>query len=291
MIVLEGVDKSGKTTLKHEILKQYDLPTYHFGIPSGDPTFDYSHFMQKQDEPCLIDRFFYGERPYSITKKRKVYMDYIAFRILQLQMETFPHLIIYCRPTREELQMRHEKEPDSYINLGELNTLYEEYDIMFEEVFNDVTYCRNVMDIPLDNALSPAWERFGKWKQFKWPGIGTLTPRYLFVGERFNDGAPHQVVFWSQSGEYLMRALDEADIDMRHCHFTNAAMGFVNKISHEYINFLNPQVVIALGDVAWDAIRKFPKGKLCHMPHPSYYRRFMATADNRYAEELRKCTL
>lgn len=284
MIILEGVDKSGKTTLFSKLTVKHNLIPYKFGVPQDDPTFGYSEVLEAETSPCIFDRFFYGELPYSIVKKRPRYMDSLAFRILQLQLESFPHRVIYLRPKREVISKRYEELGDNYVSWADINTLYDEYDMMFEQVFNKVvTYDPDIhapdsLDPHIDQALdSREWDRVRDWRNVgQWPGIGTLRPRYLFVGERLNANAAHQVTFWSTSGKYLFDCLDQAHIDMRHCHFTNAIDGN-RMIDKGLICFLNPRVVVALGDAAWSHIQKMSlptRMKLAKLPHPAYSRRF-----------------
>jgi hypothetical protein len=302
MIVLEGVDKSGKTTLFTEIFKKRNVIPHHFGIPKGDPTFDYQRLMEESITPLLLDRFFYGELPYSIVKKRAKYMTDLALRCLQLMMQTFPHLVIYMRPRREVVLERLMKDGDDYVDAGEVNRLYDEYDQMFNLIFNATfLFDPDRHDIDsftphLDQALDPkAWEFFHRWKSFDYPGTGALDPRYLFVGERFNRNSPHQVTFWSNAGKYLFECLDLNNVDMRLCHFTNAVHGFDTYIPQALIEFLKPRVIICLGDVAWANITKMKMPypvKLAKVPHPAYYSRFHSDKKQLYCHTLEEaCTL
>lgn len=301
MIVLEGVDKAGKSTLFDEILAQDAISPHKFGIPTGDPTFEYQEVLEKTRTPGLFDRFFYGEIPYSIAKKRTKYMDYTAFRCLQLMMQVYPHLVIYVRPQREIIMERLEKKPDSYISPGEANIVYDEFDEMFSQVFNTVVSHSGMLSISsiyphIEKALNPAaWKYFNKWRDFKWGGTGALDPRFLFIGERYNPLAPHQVPFWSDAGRFLFECLDTIPIDMRLCHFTNAVSGFADVIPIELIKFLRPRAIICLGEVAWESTRKLPipkDMKISKLPHPAYWKRFHHHSREHYCKALEKaCTL
>lgn len=64
MIVLEGGDKTGKTTLAKALVKVYGLRYLHFGPPGPNAMKEYTEALQAIKQPTVCDRFFVGELVY-----------------------------------------------------------------------------------------------------------------------------------------------------------------------------------------------------------------------------------
>lgn len=288
MIIVEGVDKGGKSTLAAKLAKQYNLQIKNFGIPDGDPTLRYEKELKLVKEPMIYDRFFHGEIPYSIVKKRTRYIFGFELRMLELMLASIPHVVIHVRPSVKTLESRFRANPDPYIHIGEAYKILEEYDHVFEHSISTTYLWDGEFDphpnlvTTIEKVISPAaWAYYDKWREIGWEGIGTLEPDFLFVGERYNEAAPHQVPFWSKSGKFLMKCLKEAHIDPRLCHFTNAVTGLDRTIPEKLIKSLSPKVIVCLGKVAWENTRLKAANlgiKAVQVPHPAYFERFHAVS-------------
>lgn len=299
MIIIEGVDKAGKTTLARRLFEEYRVPTRKFGIPDGDPIPDYITAIKRVRSPIIFDRFIYGEVPYSIVKRPDHrYMFEFELRQLELMIMSIPHIVVYCRPSRQEVSDRLEREGDDYVDLVELHSLYEEYDEMLSVamcktyIYDNTNYDqikRLIETHALDERL---WNRYGMWQAFNHEGIGTLQPYYLFIGEKYNFRAKHQVPFWSKAGRYLHARLGDVGIDLKTCHFTNALSQSLKPISKNLIKLLKPHHVICLGDVAWENVVRFQEDlhakdiTISKIPHPAYWSRFVGD-DFKYNEGLK----
>lgn len=295
MIIIEGVDGAGKTTLAAKMGDVLNLDVEHFGVPEGDPNQWYLDFMANMKGPVVLDRFFHSEIPYSIVKHRRRYMKFLEFTVLELTAMTFPHLFVYCRPSRYLVNARYVDDGDNYVDISELNQLYEEYDeLTMRSNLNMVQYDGESDPTPIiqraERALDErAWNGWGIWKKRGMPGIGSLNPKYLFVGERYNPNAKYKVTFWSKSGEYLFLCLLDAGINLRDCHFTNAYSLILDPISREQINMLNPERIICLGEIAWNVVKPImdPDTIVKRVSHPAYPSRFPWVTRQDYIEDLR----
>lgn len=307
MIILEGADRTGKTVLANKLADHYGLSIIKYGVPKGDPIPEYvKHLVDVNCE--ILDRSWYGEIPYSIVKRRPRYMNYLELRILDLMTMSWPHIVLYCRPTREEAQDRLKLEPDDYINSIELNKLYEEFDNLFENIhantmiinpfkeddiykIND-TLVNSPLMVSLNKVVSAEAWRFARGYHENAnfvPGIGTLEPRILFVGERYNPRAPYQITFWSPSGEYLFKCLDKSGVNPALCHFTNSISQDVTPISAEQIRYLSPRKIVCLGEVAYSNVCNAGLNSMTNIvkvPHPQYWKRFHAVDIDSYVKML-----
>lgn len=123
------------------------------------------------------------------------------------------------------------------------------------------------------------------------PGMGSLVPYVVFVGETPNPKTLDrtlEVPFSSgPSGEWLISSI--GCIDSR-CvaYVTNAvkANGDDRTVARE-IRWLQPQAVVALGQVASKALRK---AKIEHttVHHPQYARRFHFKEQGTYVDQIRR---
>ena len=123
------------------------------------------------------------------------------------------------------------------------------------------------------------------------PGIGSLHPHTVFVGEQPNPrtlgytrGVPFSV---GPSGSWLMTSL--GCIDLRSSSYiTNAIKhdGDSRMVARE-IRWLQPSSVVALGTVASEVLSK---AKIAHTIawHPQYARRFHFKEQHEYVEQIRQ---
>lgn len=293
MIILEGVDKAGKSYLADQLSREFGFPIKKFGIPKGNPIPGYIEELNNGEvHPVIYDRFIYGEIPYSIVKKRTRFMRYLELKVLDLMVQSRPHLVIYVRPTRNTIIQRLNTLGDDYIGQGEAIALYEEYDNVMENITsNCIIYdgsekgYQQVISAVIEIIVHPKrWLERKEWLGYKHAGIGTLTPKYLFVADKYNENARYQVTLCSASGEFLFRCLEEVGIPTRFCHFTNALQDG-NKINNGLLDILNPQKIICLGMAALSSINgiAYPKTSL---PHPAYWRRFHSNNVDGYIDML-----
>lgn len=292
MIILEGVDKSGKSTLAQKILDWYpELTLKKFGIPKGNPIPEYIDELLRYHNNVLYDRFIYGEVPYSIVKKRERFMRSFELTMLDLMVQSYPHLVIYVCPDRQTIFDRLAKEPDNYVNSTDILQLIEEYDNVFSFITSKtVFYVSPRADDKLKEYIATyacnvnKHARFQYWKHNCSPGIGTLDPYYLFVGERYNPNAEFQVTFWSGAGEYLLQMMRYAEIKLDLCHFTNAFTSNTG-ITEEQINFFNAKKIIALGSIASDRLKELGI-EHTKIYHPAFWLRFKSGKELLYIKQL-----
>lgn len=293
MIILEGVDGSGKTTLAHKLAHELHLEVEHFGVPVGDPCGIYHQRMMELSHPMIFDRLFHSEIPYSIVKRRTRYMKFLQFSMLELTASSLPHLLVYCRPSRLVVNARYVEDGDDYVDVGEINKLYDEYDeLMMRSCLNMVQYDGVSDPAPIIERAVEAcderkWNNYNIWRDRGMPGIGSLTPKYLFVGERYNPNAKHQVTFWSRSGEYLLYCLMDAGINLRDCHFTNSLSLILDPLSKKQIELLRPERIICLGEIAYNIVKpSVPDAIVKRVPHPAYSQRFPWVPRSEYVQLL-----
>jgi thymidylate kinase len=301
MIILEGADLSGKSTLSKALRSHIPLLTKqaNYGIPDGDPTDDYVKELKTCSHPKLYDRFLYGEVPYSIVKRpTKRYISTFELTLLELMVLSRPHLVVYCRPQREEHFRRFADKGDEYItDATQLHRLIEEYDAMFEHTIakvriHDEYNTDSIITMAKRVALDSHWEDFRWWRRNCVEGIGTLQPQYLFIGDKYNPRAPHQVTWWSSSGRWLFDRLHSIRLPLNLCHFTNSVSNG-HQVDMNYLKFMKPKRIICLGNNARDMLARHADAlwdqgiQLSKIPHPQWWKRFKSDNVKEYEEGLR----
>ena len=106
MIILEGPDNSGKTTLANKISARFNHPVYHAGGPPANKDEAYKRLSDTLNK-SLIDEFslhdrhiLFGENIYGKMAGRVPYVPWEEH--IEYLMEFNP-LIIYCRPPIDDL--------------------------------------------------------------------------------------------------------------------------------------------------------------------------------------------
>jgi len=304
MIIIEGVDKSGKTTLAFELKKMFpELDIKKFGIPDGDPIDNYYAEIVASYRPKIYDRFLYGEYPYSRVKRPdKVFMDTRSFIMLELTLLTKPHLVIWAKPSVETIQKNFLRLGDDYVqDLVEFMHIYEHFEMMMPKSicnqigfnYEDMKNWQNITDGVRDALDWHAWSRYIDWKRSGMPGIGTIYPKYLFVCDRFSFYDMNQNPYWNADGEYLIEAINNAGIPLDKCHFTHAIGAKLNKITLNQILDLNPTHVICLGQAPWKHLKYFKDDlqekdiKISKVPAPGWWLRTHKDNIDEYEEGLR----
>lgn len=91
-IIIEGIDKTGKSTLAKYLSKKFNLPIKKFSAPDGNPYNDYLDFIKNETKPHIIDRFYLGELVYGPVKRGKSWLTPENVKTLELEcfrQETF----------------------------------------------------------------------------------------------------------------------------------------------------------------------------------------------------------
>ncbi len=301
MIIIEGVDKSGKTTLAFELKKKFGLDIKKYGVPDGDPLSGYINELQELHRPKIYDRFLYGEYPYSKVKRPdQVFMDTHSFIMLELALLTKPHLVIWANPGIEEIQKNFLRLGDDYVDdLVELMHIYEHYEkIMHQSMCNVVHYdyrdpgsTEGIFTYAKEQIHWDEWRRYEDWHNNGMYGIGTRYPRYLFIRDRFPFTS--RDMMWNYEGKYLIDRIIAAGIPLKHCHFTSTIGKGYEKITLKQITMMNPARVIALGNSAHEFLSYYQDDlhelgiEMAKVPSPWWWGRKKPDQSDEYEEGLR----
>ncbi len=98
MIIIEGPDNAGKSTLAAILSKTFNLPIHHAGGPpkNYDEIMERSNYILNNSSGFIFDRVpFISEPVYSILRNYNLFAD--EFEVYN-RLKKLKPIIIYCRP-------------------------------------------------------------------------------------------------------------------------------------------------------------------------------------------------
>jgi thymidylate kinase len=294
LVVLEGSDNTGKTTLAQELEKR-GFRYVHNGPPASEGMFEeYARQIEavQPDENVVFDRLHLGELVYGPVMRGRSRLSLAEARLLNRLIFARGGLLVYCSaPPDEIIASWRARQAQEYLQSTE----------QVEQVIK--TYTTLWLD---DLRDSPSVVRYRLAENRGNPGqfaealrlrclsrvdlsvrgaVGEPNAKYLIVGEA--PGGRRDAAFCSMknSSGFLNECLWRAGYTERELLFVNArdAQGTERNLRLVY----RPgQVVIALGRVAETA---------CHdqnitcvaAPHPQYVKRFKRDWHDGYVEMLK----
>lgn len=119
IIILEGPDGSGKTTLAEKLHKQTGYMLLHRTQPKTEE--DKKRMMEeyvqviKAGKNCILDRSWYSEMVYGPVMRDEAIISYPQMYQLERLLAKHGAIIIYCTSTKETLWKRCKSRGEDYI--------------------------------------------------------------------------------------------------------------------------------------------------------------------------------
>lgn len=287
VIILEGPDGCGKTTLANMLIKDYGFRSQHVSRPEkGEDVFKtYSNHLLRAlrgDQPVVFDRLYLGERIYGPIMRGHDLLGEEGQRLIERIVRARDVKTILCLTDYDSAVERWKIRGDDYI-------LRED---SFSQVYDRYQKSEGIYKV-YDFNQREAFEKTGAFVPSATLPQGTLgSPRaeYLFVGDIVN----HRVVdddlpFYSMSGSssYLMKAIWA--IPEHQMAFTNATnmAGDQRDLLSVVGRMPNFKIAVALGRSAEKACKD--QGiPFEFIRHPSCAKRFWYKDLSKYANEIRE---
>lgn len=213
IIVLEGCDRVGKTTLANELSRNFNAEIHHFSKPKGDPYKEYGFFINGLDpeKNYVLDRFHVGELVYGEIYRGKPALSIDQLIYLDMRLRSFNTVLIHCDSDVETVKSK-------FIECGEESTKICDVDLVLSKFREKIvlssleTLSYNwKMSQPDKQALFKKISTFNDMKRLKKEEVvdyvGDSQPEFLFLGDTKNPNKTESGVFDSRSGKFLFRAL------------------------------------------------------------------------------------
>lgn len=151
MIIVEGMDNTGKTTLIAELVKEFpELQTVKSLGPNktvGDALAWVAGAIRNEDPRVIYDRYFpISERVYGLTLRGKDLFGHYSYDLISLTLRRQP-LIIYCRPSQRVVESWGEREQMEGVK-SHCHDLLKRYDWIMEVIKE--LYTVNAMMVDYD---------------------------------------------------------------------------------------------------------------------------------------------
>lgn len=152
MLIIEGIDGVGKTTLV-EYLQSYGMKKYHFDYDSKnmDLLSKYMRVLSAEDDELVLDRSFVSEMVYGPVMRNLCKLSFDDYTKLLIAYKNAGAKIIYLTAPKEVLLKRRNDDKSDYEvitnHYEELNNKYDEimeYSSKFIDVIPINTHEENI---------------------------------------------------------------------------------------------------------------------------------------------------
>lgn len=139
IIIIEGPDGAGKTTLANKIQKQTGYMLLHRSQPKTEEEkakmMDEYLSVLRSGKNCIMDRCWYSEMVYGPVMRDAAYISYPQMYELEKQLARVGGLIIHCTGPMQTLWKRCLTRGEDYIVDKETFTkIYKGYDTLMNDV-------------------------------------------------------------------------------------------------------------------------------------------------------------
>lgn len=281
IIILEGENKTGKSTLAKKILDRYDFDYVKCSQPKGDPYLEYMNILkriEKTGRNTVIDRFLYGEFVYGPIYRGKSSLSMEQKRNIELKAISLNAIMIYCHDKPAEIAKRFRSEKEEFADEKLIKKTLRLFDEILQQ--SHIPYFVHQMKTKDDMtkgdnlaALVEAVSEYDKIPRLK-TAVGNVSNQYIMlVGEKRNERLMPQYKKYRQpfdfgvTSQYLFSELTRTDIPL-------CQLAFMNSDSKELKRLRDwTGVIVAMGNVATERLMKLGIDH-CQVWHPSYERRF-----------------
>lgn len=298
MIIIEGPDGSGKTTLVKHIKSETHLGVMKPYYPKVNQLSYYLHTPPLY-AGYFLERYYLSELAYPQFKSDRDVME--PWRQFQIEASLLPYsaVIFYLRPSRETIIKNINTRGDHYVSESDVDRMLEVYDELIKKSFLPVVKYDFENDSP-EGKIEEAMAKF-TYGEFEVSGLrhnlftgSSQKDGVMIVGDEPSNksiGSGYIKGFQSDKGSssFLHQMLYEAGI-YKHTmpYFTNFGKGFDNEKDKidalvEEIEAIKPRKVIAMGK---DVATKVPMGEF--LEHPSYVKRFSSGNTDWYVEKIKE---
>lgn len=291
IIILEGIDKCGKSTLAKQLCIKFKATLIKTNAPKTKNAFDeYISIINKlkHSENYVFDRFYLGEMAYGPTYRKKSTVSEVQQFYLESLLIKFNPVLIYCWLDYNLLCWNFEREKEESTRFNDVPKLAK----LFDGAFNNSTLPKLKYNYSALKSFKMVIEKIKevtrkqKINPIKFSYAGHLRPDVLFVGDEPNyqlkkRNRPYGV-FNSSSGMFLFKVLSSCKLKF----------GVINsrednkELELSDIKKLKPKQVVCLGKKAHARVlKKLPTVKA--VVHPQFANRFYGKAGlERYKSEI-----
>jgi len=261
VIIIEGPDESGKSTLARAVSERCGLPYYHFVKESS--YLDYlKPLCSLELVNAVLDRWIFSEYPYSKIMRRKFAFTLKEWHNIILLTLAHNPVIVLCThiPSQRDYP---EKQYLPYEKWSECIGLYREFFSNHHINVIEYDYADGTPIVTALGMLNSSRVKSLSWWIPMWKAgygyIGSANPDYLLVAERIGPNNLNNLPFETgPTGQMLSELLDATETPLGKFAVTNMVKSFrrdtrppneedVALLTTELVN-LKPKVVVFMGE-------------------------------------------
>lgn len=286
IIILEGPDGGGKTTLARELAELLRLEYRHEGPPP--PNVNVLHHYGRllddaRSKDVVFDRLALGERIYGPLLRGEDRLGVGGWEIFHRLVTAVDAFSVLCLPSLEVcISNWRAKTNDLLTNTLQVETAWAGYahlhgvhESLFDQWVFDYTRTGS-----FDSLVRQLSAHQNTSQALPAQMIGGPYARTLFVGEQIGDVTGLDLPFFTDAGSaaYLWRAIELARLQPE-------SIAFINAFDRHGVPNPLPQFerIVALGRKAEDRCEEASLVQVVGVPHPQYWKRFKHHAVNEYA--------
>lgn len=272
LIIIEGPDGAGKSTLAHALVRDYGYGYVHFSQPKQDPLLEYLPAWTHEDK-LVVDRFHLGEGVYGPLYRGKDGLGPLSRWYVDQWLESRGAVLVLKTADVDTLVKRCERRGEDYLQMVDMPKVVEAFDTQLE-----ASVVSNKMRNPTPKQVNDrAYHRQSLWRPLKvFPTyLGRRYPGVLLVGDTPESPSGKSVLphvpfapLPNSCGRWMWEAL-YLDPEFRRVGCINSA----NVDLQRLYRALGTPRVVALGNMASARLQEqgVPHGMV---PHPQYAKRF-----------------
>ena len=295
IIILEGENKCGKTTLANYLSKKlnaYDFKYKKFNQPKGDPYIEYLSFLKRARGNYIIDRFHWGELVYGPIYRGKSQLSEKQFINIEMKLQALNTVVVYCHDKSKNIEKRFIEDNERWARIELIGHVLDRYHGIQQKTILPVIQhqIKTRYDLTVENMLIN-YVRSHHRKQLNFNVIGkSLYPELLLVGDQHNDNN-HKLYFnvklpfdFGMSSNHLYEVLKLTGIPLNQIAIINSKDN--GKTLEQKLKLIKPLKTVALGNKAAGRLRDLNALRYL-VNHPGYEKRFNLGIIN-YVDKIRR---
>lgn len=135
LLLLEGIDKSGKSTLARKLVEEFGAEYVKFSQPKRPPYDEYSEFLANAvpSKIYVLDRFMHGELVYGPIYRGKSGLDTVQLLSLEkTAASVHGSAVIYCRVPSSQVKKKFLEDGEEFTQVKDIGRIIHAYDCVFE---------------------------------------------------------------------------------------------------------------------------------------------------------------
>lgn len=286
IIILEGENKCGKTTLANYIVKQYGFKYIKCSQPKGDPYLEYMEILKSNKKNIVLDRFLIGEPVYGKLYRGKSGLSDAQIRNIELKALALNAFIIYCFDDVKNIAAKFDTEGEEFAKKRKIKMTLDLFERQLKKSILPIF--RHKMLSKLDLLSTGLIDVIIKQKMknnIMKTVIGNVNnPSLVIVGDTCNKNSKifkqylgvQQPFDFGPSSNFLFNSLKSAKVDLRDVAILNS-----DSPELDYIIKKKNQNVIALGNNSAGKLKDHKIGFSFYY-HPNYENRFKHNSSEFY---------